>query len=93
MEASIEKPVVLITSAAGNIGIAVAAALANDYRIVGVDRAKRPIRFPLIEVMRDHSSLRRRCSIARRQTARLAQAGGLFRRRSEETDTFRPRIM
>ncbi len=41
-----EKPVVLITGAAGNLGQSIGAALASDYRVVGIDReeADGPIR-------------------------------------------------
>jgi nucleoside-diphosphate-sugar epimerase len=40
------KPVVLITGAAGNLGQSIGAALADDYRVVGIDRqeAEGPIR-------------------------------------------------
>src|SRR5690606_26094286 len=36
---AITKPVVLITGAAGNIGTAMAAALARSYHVVGMDRS------------------------------------------------------
>ena len=41
-----DKPVVLITGAAGNLGQSIGAALASDYRVVGIDRkeADGPIR-------------------------------------------------
>jgi nucleoside-diphosphate-sugar epimerase len=32
------RPIVLVTGAAGNLGRSVAAALADGYRIVGLDR-------------------------------------------------------
>lgn len=47
------KPIVLITGADGNIGRSLAAALADDYRVVGLDRASEDdgneAGFPLIE--------------------------------------------
>ena len=33
-----DKPVVLITGAAGNLGQSIGAALAEEYRVVGIDR-------------------------------------------------------
>jgi nucleoside-diphosphate-sugar epimerase/uncharacterized membrane protein len=62
-------PLVVITGAAGAIGSAVAAALADDYRIVGIDRDCAKAEFDCIEVdLTDASSidsalgdLRRRC--------------------------------
>src|SRR5687768_6585320 len=41
-----DKPVVLITGAAGNLGQSIGAALVHDYRVVGIDRkaADGPIR-------------------------------------------------
>jgi nucleoside-diphosphate-sugar epimerase len=44
------KPIVLITGAAGNIGTSLAAALQDDYRIVGMDREGRTAAFPLVAV-------------------------------------------
>jgi nucleoside-diphosphate-sugar epimerase len=44
------KPLVLITGAAGGIGSALAAALAYDYTVVGLDRAGKTASIPLIEV-------------------------------------------
>ncbi|MBA3511025.1 NAD-dependent epimerase/dehydratase family protein [Sphingomonas sp.] len=43
------KPIVLITGAAGNIGTSLAKVLADDYRVVGVDRPGSEAEFPLIE--------------------------------------------
>ncbi|MDT9600332.1 NAD-dependent epimerase/dehydratase family protein [Sphingosinicella rhizophila] len=45
-----DKPIILITGAAGNIGGSLATALAADYRIVGLDRSGAKADFPLIEV-------------------------------------------
>ena len=45
-----DKPVVLITGAAGNIGRSLAAALADGYRVVGLDREGMTADFPLIAV-------------------------------------------
>ena len=45
-----QKPIVLITGAAGNIGRSLAAALAGDYSIVGFDQAEEKADFPLIAV-------------------------------------------
>src|SRR5687767_7620038 len=42
------KPIVLITGAAGNIGRSLAAALADGYRIVGLDRPGEKADFPLL---------------------------------------------
>lgn len=44
------KPIVLITGAAGNIGRSLAAALADAYQVVGLDRPGKQAPFPLIEV-------------------------------------------
>jgi nucleoside-diphosphate-sugar epimerase len=44
-----QKPIVLITGAAGNIGRSLAALLAEDYRVVGLDRPGTKADFPLIE--------------------------------------------
>jgi nucleoside-diphosphate-sugar epimerase len=44
-----DKPIVLITGAAGNIGRSLAALLAEEYRIVGLDRPGSKADFPLIE--------------------------------------------
>lgn len=43
------KPIVLITGAAGNIGRGLAAKLADDYQVVGLDRPGSTAEFPLIE--------------------------------------------
>jgi len=45
-----EKPLILITGAAGNIGRSLAAALAPAYRIVGLDQPDTEADFPLIGV-------------------------------------------
>lgn len=44
------KPIVLITGAAGNIGRSLAGALADRYRIVGLDRPGKQADFPVIAV-------------------------------------------
>jgi nucleoside-diphosphate-sugar epimerase len=44
------KPVVLITGAAGDIGSALAEALADDNQVVGFERSDKPSSVPLIEV-------------------------------------------
>lgn len=44
------RPVVLITGAAGNLGRSVALALADHYRVVGLDREAADIGFPVFEV-------------------------------------------
>src|SRR3989338_6288411 len=48
MAATDHRPIVLITGAGGNLGAALAAALAEDYRVVGIDRASRRGAFPTI---------------------------------------------
>ncbi|HEX6376618.1 MAG TPA: NAD-dependent epimerase/dehydratase family protein [Allosphingosinicella sp.] len=45
-----DKPIVLITGAAGNIGRSLAGALADGYRVVGLDKPGTTADFPLIEV-------------------------------------------
>ena len=44
-----DKPIVLITGAAGNIGRSLAAALADGYSVVGFDRPGEKAEFPLLE--------------------------------------------
>ena len=44
------KPLILITGAAGDIGSALAAALAQDYTLVGLDRARKSASVPIIPV-------------------------------------------
>lgn len=65
------KPIVLITGAAGNIGTALAVALASDYRVVGMDREGLEADFPLIAI--DLTSAR---SVTRAFTAFRKQFGG-----------------
>ena len=48
--APVEKPIVLITGAAGNIGGSLAAVLEESYQIVGLDRPGLKADFPLIGV-------------------------------------------
>jgi nucleoside-diphosphate-sugar epimerase/uncharacterized membrane protein len=48
--AGVSKPLVLITGAAGDIGSALAEALAHDYTLVGLDRPGRPASIPIIPV-------------------------------------------
>lgn len=43
------KPIVLITGAAGNIGTSLAQVLADNYRVVGLDRPGTKAEFPLID--------------------------------------------
>jgi nucleoside-diphosphate-sugar epimerase len=45
-----DKPIVLITGAAGNIGRSLAAALEDAYAVVGLDRPETKADFPLIHV-------------------------------------------
>ncbi|MFV3075424.1 NAD-dependent epimerase/dehydratase family protein [Niveispirillum fermenti] len=44
-----DKPIILITGAAGNIGRSLAAALRDRYLVVGLDRAGRDTGYPVIE--------------------------------------------
>src|SRR3990172_8640818 len=44
------KSLILITGAAGDIGSALAAALAQDYTLVGLDRARKSASVPIIPV-------------------------------------------
>jgi len=48
--ASADKPIVLVTGAAGNLGASVGAALRADYRIVGMDRDTGDTEFPVLRV-------------------------------------------
>jgi nucleoside-diphosphate-sugar epimerase len=48
--ASSSKPVVLLTGAAGDIGSALADALAARYEVIGLDRPGRSAHVPLIDV-------------------------------------------
>ncbi|MBU0555796.1 MAG: NAD-dependent epimerase/dehydratase family protein [Alphaproteobacteria bacterium] len=55
-----DRPLVLITGASGNIGRSIAAALARQYRVVGLDVRKGDVDFPVIEVdLTDQESVRR----------------------------------
>ncbi|MFL0419421.1 vitamin K epoxide reductase family protein [Sphingomonas sp. 179-I 2A4 NHS] len=45
-----EKPLVIVTGATGNLGRSVAAALSSDYRIVGLDRREDALAFPVMKV-------------------------------------------
>ena len=45
-----DKPIVLITGAAGNIGRSLAAALQERYAVVGLDRASGETDYPVLEV-------------------------------------------
>src|SRR3990170_4588100 len=45
-----DKPIILITGAAGNIGRSLAAALEDAYFVVGLDRPETKADFPLIHV-------------------------------------------
>ena len=44
--ADADKPIVLITGASGNLGRAITAALAHDYRVVGLDRRAADVPIP-----------------------------------------------
>lgn len=45
-----DKPVILITGASGNLGRSIAASLADEFSIVGMDRkAKKDVGFPMVE--------------------------------------------
>lgn len=53
-----DKPIVLITGAAGDIGSRLAKALSRDYRIVGMDRPGRQADIPLLDVdLADQASI------------------------------------
>ena len=57
------KPIVLITGAAGNIGTSLAERLADDYSVVGLDRPGSHADFPLIEFdLADNESVGRALS-------------------------------
>jgi nucleoside-diphosphate-sugar epimerase len=45
-----DKPIVLITGAAGNLGTSTAMALRGDYRVVGMDRDEADVDFPLLRI-------------------------------------------
>lgn len=49
MNASPEKPLILITGAAGNLGSALSAGLKDHYRVVGLDRTAEGGDFPLVK--------------------------------------------
>ena len=58
-KAATSKPIVLITGAAGNIGQSLAELLAEDYRVVGLDRPGTKADFPLL-----HADLSKDRSVA-----------------------------
>lgn len=45
-----EKPIVIITGAAGNLGRSIAAALRDDYQVVGLDRREDNTTFPIFKI-------------------------------------------
>lgn len=45
-----DKPLVIITGATGNLGRSVAAALSTEYRVVGLDRREEALTFPVVKV-------------------------------------------
>ena len=49
MTDSDQRPIVLITGATGNLGGSLAATLARNYRIVGLDRQAQGVDFPVFE--------------------------------------------
>ena len=58
-----DRPIVLITGAAGNIGTSLAELLSDDYRIVGLDRPGTTADFPMIEFdLADNDSVGRALS-------------------------------
>ncbi len=69
-----DKPIVLITGAAGNIGSSLAAALEDAYTIVGLDREGSKAGFPLIDAdFTDDASMSRALDTFRRDYgARIA---------------------
>jgi len=68
------RPIVLITGGAGNIGSALGAALRDQYRVVGMDRAGLKADFPLIPVdlTSDISVARAFGALRRRYGGRIA---------------------
>ena len=44
------KPLLLVTGAAGNLGRSVAAAFASEYQVVGLDRGSKGLDFPIVPV-------------------------------------------
>jgi nucleoside-diphosphate-sugar epimerase len=50
MASAHDKPIVLITGAAGNLGASVAKALQDDYRVVGMDLNPRSGDFPILKL-------------------------------------------
>ena len=61
-----EKPLVLITGAAGNIGRSLAGALARRYRVVGLDRETGEADFPVYETdLTDGGSVRQSLKVIR----------------------------
>ena len=69
-----DRPLVLITGAAGNIGRSLAAALVDRYRVVGLDTKAEDTDFPSIEVdLTDDASVARATERVRAEHgARLA---------------------
>jgi len=49
MTSNADRPVVLVTGAAGNLGTTLGAALADRYRVVGLDRKAGEAGFPILE--------------------------------------------
>jgi nucleoside-diphosphate-sugar epimerase len=50
MSGADDRPIVIVTGAAGNLGRSVAAALAASYRIVGLDREAQDLGFPVLPI-------------------------------------------
>ena len=73
-----DKPIVLITGAAGDIGSALAEALAHDYTVVGLDRPGRTGSIPLIGVdLSSSESVRERSTSFASATARESRASSI----------------
>lgn len=68
------KPLIVITGAAGDIGSALAAALAHDYALVGLDRADKPGSIPIIPVdlASDESVARAFAELRKQHGSRIA---------------------
>lgn len=69
-----DKPLVIITGATGNLGRSVAAVLSADYRIVGLDLKAEALTFPVIKVdlASDQSVLEALAQIRARHGGRVA---------------------